>query len=80
MSESIEKGAVSFKILNISKEIWFKTNAKITGLHFNYKTISDKIDNLKILIKIHNVIKLHYINKFCDGLIDIKNSFSKEFV
>ena len=82
IGESIEKGAFLTKSLYIRKEIWFQPNAKITGLHLKYeayKTIADKIDNLRILFENNNVINMHNINKFCDELIDIQNSFSKEF-
>ncbi len=40
--------------------------------------MSDKIDNLNILA-MSNVITIENIDKFCDMLIDMQNSFSKDY-
>jgi hypothetical protein len=58
-----------------------QTNAKIDGLHHKYecyKTVSEKIDNLLILSN-SKVITLENLDKFCDLLLDIQLSFSREF-
>jgi len=82
IGETIEKGAFLTKSIFVRKEIWFQENAKIAGLHLKYeayKTISDKMNNLTGLFHNQNVININNVTKFCDDLIEIQNSISKEF-
>jgi hypothetical protein len=58
-----------------------QTSAKIEGLNQKYecyKVVSDKIDNLNILA-MSNVISVENMDKFCDMLIDMQNSFSTDY-
>jgi len=81
IGESIEHGCFFTSNFFIRKEIWNQANAKINGLHQKYeayKAISEKIDNLRILSE-KNVINFENLNKFCDFLVEVQNTFSKEF-
>jgi len=81
IGESFENGTYFSPSIFIRKEIWNQTNARITGLHQKYEaynTIYQKIDNLSTLSS-KGVINLENIDRFCDILIDVQNTFSKEF-
>lgn len=80
LASSIETGSFITENLNIRKEIWNQGSAKLNYLnqkHEAFHLIYQKIDNLSTLA-VKGVINSSNFDKFCDVLIDIQNSFSKE--
>lgn len=66
--------------LQIRKEIWRQSNAKLKFIDQKHKAfilIFNKIDNL-LTLTLKKVITIHNIEKFNDIIIDIQNTFSSE--
>lgn len=80
IGNSIETGYFISVNLNIRKEIWSQGSAKLNYINQKFEAfniIYTKIDNISTLA-VKGVINSSNFDRFCDILVDIQNSFSKE--